>query len=134
MAVPTDNPRQHRVFWKPLLACPHRHPAVRCGRACRRRVAHRGVVDGSNRHGSRYHSAMMRWVVVILCALVLLGCTGPNVVGKWEYQLFGQAIVLDLKEDNTFTMGSSSTSAQAGSYTYEEGKVKLNFGSSENEN
>ena len=76
----------------------------------------------------------MRWVVTIICALALFGCAGPSVVGKWNYEVLGQTLVLDLREDNTFTMGSSSTSAQAGTYTHENGKVTLNFGSSETEN
>lgn len=82
----------------------------------------------------RYYFEMTKWFVVVVCALALLGCAGPSVVGKWGYQVLGQTIVLDLKEDNTFTMGSSSTSAKAGTYTYEDGKVNLKFGSASEEN
>lgn len=77
---------------------------------------------------------MTRWVALIACTIAIFGCAGPSVVGKWEYQVLGQTIVLDLRDDNTFTMGSSSTSADAGTYTFEEGKVNLNFGSSETPN
>jgi hypothetical protein len=76
----------------------------------------------------------MRWIVIVACALAILGCGGPGVVGKWNYEVFGQTVVLDLKEDNTFSMGSASTSAQAGTYSVEDGKVFLNFGSAETPN
>jgi hypothetical protein len=77
---------------------------------------------------------MMKWIATMACLFAILGCAGPSVVGKWEYELLGQTIVLDLREDNTFTMGSGGTSAQAGTYTFEDGKVNLNFGSSESPN
>ena len=77
---------------------------------------------------------MTKWLALIACLLALIGCAGPSVVGKWEYEVLGQSVILDLREDNTFTMGSASTSARAGTYTFEEGKVNLNFGSSDTSN
>ena len=77
---------------------------------------------------------MTKWIALLACLFAVLGCAGPGVVGKWEYELLGQTVVLDLREDNTFTMGSASTSANAGTYTFEDGKVNLNFGSSESPN
>ncbi len=69
----------------------------------------------------------MRNVVVvgIVALLLVAGCAGKSVVGKWTYAFFGQTLVLELKDDNTFTMGSASTSVRAGTYTYEDGKVTL---------
>lgn len=68
-----------------------------------------------------------------MALLVIAGCGGPAVVGKWNYSLLGQDMQLNLKEDKTFTMGSTSTSVQAGTYTVEDNKVLLVFGSLENQ-
>lgn len=73
----------------------------------------------------------MRTAFIGMVALLLIvGCAGKSVVGKWTYAIFGQNLVLELKDDKTFTMGSSSTSVQAGTYTYEDSKVTLVPGAS----
>ena len=77
---------------------------------------------------------MKRIFVVLIALIAIAGCMGQSVVGKWTYEIFGQSATLDLKEDKTFTFGSASTSAQAGTYEFEDGKVLLKFGSSESEN
>jgi hypothetical protein len=69
-------------------------------------------------------------IIGMIALLFVLGCAGKSVVGKWTYSIVGQNFVLELKDDKTFTMGSSSTSLQAGTYTYEDDKVTLNPGSS----
>ena len=77
---------------------------------------------------------MKSFLVCLIAVVLLAGCMGKSVVGKWTYTLLGQSATLELKDDNTFTFGSSSTSARAGTYEYKDGKVHLKFGSSESEN
>jgi len=68
----------------------------------------------------------MKTVLVGMIAVLLsLGCAGKSVIGKWTYTVIGQNLVLELKGDKTFTIGSSSTSMQAGTYSYKDGKVTL---------
>jgi hypothetical protein len=76
----------------------------------------------------------MKWSLLVFVLLLALAGCGPSVVGKWDYSVFGQNVTLDLKDDNTFTMGAGGTNTQAGTYTFEDGKVNLKFGQSASEN
>jgi hypothetical protein len=77
----------------------------------------------------------MKWLLpIIAAAFAIAGCAGKSVVGKWQYDLMGQSVVLDLKDDKTFTMGSAGTNVQAGTYTVQDNTVNLKFGQSTNEN
>jgi len=71
---------------------------------------------------------MKNIIVGLVAAFVLAGCAGKGVVGKWTYAIFGQSVVLELKDDKSFSMGSAGTSMQAGTYTFEDGKVTLKPG------
>lgn len=74
---------------------------------------------------------MKTFLIVAVALFLLAGCFAKSVVGKWNYELLGQSITLELKEDMSCTMGTPSTGTQAGKYVYEDGKVKLKFGSTE---
>ena len=67
-------------------------------------------------------------IVALILALIVAGCGSKSVVGKWQYDLFGQSVILELKQDKTFSMGSASSSSQAGTYTVEDKVVTLKFG------
>lgn len=77
---------------------------------------------------------MKTFLIATVALFLLAGCFTKSVVGKWNYEALGLNITLDLKEDMSFAMGTPSTGTQAGTYVFEDGKVKLKFGSAEAEN
>jgi hypothetical protein len=80
-----------------------------------------------------------RWSLWVLVAVIASGCqSDPGIVGKWNIEQDNNALgegaekgVLELKDDETFTLTMGPLTMASGTYEFSENKLTLSQGATQ---